>query len=209
VKRLAVFAALAIVVAGAGFSRSSFISHPLSIQASLAGAPSAGDSIEQERARVRFFEERLARDPMDIDILNRLSVLYLQRLRETGSFADLALASHAAATSLRTVPAVRNEAGLLSRAMAEFSSHEFAATRDDAKKLLGLDGTGTAYALLGDAYSELGEYSAADNAYHHLRRAVGESDENVATRRDARAWRSCADKTKSRWMLSRRRSQAS
>ncbi len=124
----------------------------------------------------------MARNPTDIDILNRLSALYLQRLRETGSFDDLALAARASTTSLRTVPAVRNEAGLLARAMAEFASHEFAQTRDDAQTLLGLDGTGTAYALLGDAYSELGQYAAADDAYDHLRRAVGESDENVATR---------------------------
>ncbi len=67
--------------------------------------------------------------------------------------------------------------------MAEFASHQFAAARDDARTLSRFDGTGTPYALLGDAYAELGNYPAAEDAYALLRRKNGDADENVATRR--------------------------
>jgi tetratricopeptide (TPR) repeat protein len=174
---------MAAVVAGAGFARMSFAAGPQRVATGLAGAPSAEESLAQSRASVSFFEHRLAVDPDDIDILNRLSGLYLQRLRETGSFSDLALALRASQTSLRVVPPVRNAAGLTSRAMAEFASHEFGPARDDAQMLLKVDGSGTGYALLSDADAELGDYPAAKAAFARLRRATGEGDENVATRR--------------------------
>ncbi len=122
-------------------------------------------------------------NPDDVDLLNRLSVLYLQRLRESGAFSDLELAVRTARRSLVIVPAVRNVPGLTSRAMAEFASHEFSSARDDARTLTSLDGSGTPFALLGDAYAELGDYGAAERAYAHLRQRNGDMDENVATRR--------------------------
>jgi len=149
----------------------------------LARAPSAAESAVQSRAQARFFEQRLAYDPDDVDLLNRLSALYLQRLRENGALSDLELALRTARRSLAVVPAVHNVPGLTSRAMAEFASHEFAAARDDARVLARLNGSGAPYALLGDAYAELGNYPAAEDAYARLRRRVGDMDENVATRR--------------------------
>jgi len=178
--RVCVFVALACAVFVALRLSGSFAPRP---EAPLAGAPTFAESSAQSRKRVLFFERRLARNPDDFDILNELSALYLQRLRETGSFSDLELARRAAFRSLAVVPPVRNVAGLESRAMAEFASHEFAAARDDARTLTRLDGSGTPYALLGDAYAELGDYRAADDAYARLRRQAGDRDENVATRR--------------------------
>ncbi len=121
----------------------------------LARAPSAAESAVQSRAQARFFEQRLAYDPDDVDLLNRLSALYLQRLRENGALSDLELALRTARRSLAVVPAVHNVPGLTSRAMAEFASHEFAAARDDARVLARLNGSGAPYALLGDAYASL------------------------------------------------------
>ena len=180
-QRAAIFALIAILVVCVAYAhRSVAIGSP--IESALSRAPGAAESSNQDRERVRYFEQRLARDPNDIDILNRLSSLYLQRLRETGEFSDLSLALRAARTSLASVPASRNQAGLVSRAMAEFSSHEFRAAREDAEQWATLDGTATPYALLGDAYAELGDYSAAGRAYDRLRRGVGAFDENVTTR---------------------------
>ncbi|MBC5810049.1 MAG: hypothetical protein GIW95_04220 [Candidatus Eremiobacteraeota bacterium] len=148
----------------------------------FASAASAADSAVQSRSQTLFFEQRLARNPDDVDLLNRLSALYLQRLRESGAFSDLELAVRTARRSRAVVPAVRNVPGLTSRAVAEFASHEFLAARDDARSLARLDGSGTPFALLGDAEAELGNYSASEAAYARLRRIIGATDENVATR---------------------------
>lgn len=134
----------------------------------------AAESSAQFAARVAFFEERLAHNPDDIDILNSLSTLYLQRLRETGSFSDLDLALRASRRSLRVVPPIRNVQGVMARASSEFASHEFAAARDDAQLLTHLEGNSIPYALLGDAEAELGNYHAAERAYTQLRRAAGQ-----------------------------------
>ncbi len=183
-KRAAVFVAVAGVVTGTARVRSSFAAKPIpSLAQALAVAPPAAESFAQSRERVFFFERRLSRDPDDIDVLNELSSLYLQRLRETGSFSDLALAQNSSRRSLDIVPSLRNVAGLTTRAMVEFASHEFVAARDDARRLTRLDGSGTPYALLGDAYAELGDYGAAEAAYARLQSAVGSADENVASRR--------------------------
>ncbi len=181
--RACVFAAIAVFVLGSIRVRDWFANETARSTSRLADAPSAAESALQSREQARFFELRLARNPDDIDLLNRLSALYLQRLRESGAFSDLELALRTARRSLSVVPAVRNVPGLTSRAMAEFASHQFAAARDDARTLARLDGSGTPYALLGDAYAELGNYHAAEDAYARLRRRIGDVDENVATRR--------------------------
>ncbi len=176
------FIAIAALFIGISLSRISAVSRASTLASQLRGAMPAAESSSQFAERVRFFEERLARNPDDIDILNSLSTFYLQRLRETGSFSDLDLARRASRRSLHVVPPIHNVQGVMSRASSEFASHEFAAARDDAQLLTHLEGNGTPYALLGDAEAELGNYQAAERAYAHLRRVAGESDENVATR---------------------------
>jgi len=182
-KRVFVFIAIAAVVLAATFPRTWFAEGPKNLSVAFADAPTSADAFEQLRDRVLFLEQRLSRDPDDIDVLNQLSALYLQRLRETGAFSDLELAKRVSRRSLAIVPAVRNVPGLTAQTMVEFASHEFAAALDDARTLATLDGSGTPYALLGDAYAELGNYHAAADAYARLRAFVGNSDENVATRR--------------------------
>lgn len=181
--RIAIFVAIAAVVVITALARTSFAVGAKSPSLVLAGVPTAADSFVQSRDRTLFLEHRLSLDPDEVDILNQLSASYLQRLRETGDFSDLELAKKASRRSLGIVPPVRNVAGLTARTMAEFASHDFVAARNDARMLATLDGSGTPYALLGDAYAELGDYGAAERAYTRLRTVVGNSDQNVATRR--------------------------
>jgi len=181
--RACVFAAIAVFILGSVRLRDWLATAPARASLSAARAPSAAESALRARAQTLYFEQRLARNPDDVALLNRLAALYLQRLRESGMFSDLYLALRASRRSLAVVPAIQNVPGLTSRAMAEFASHEFAAARDDARRLASLDGSGTPYALLGDAYAELGNYRAAEDAYARLRRKLGDMDENVATRR--------------------------
>jgi len=180
--RACVFAAIAVFVLGSFRLRDWLAERAAGSALMVAGAPSAADSALQSREQTTFFEQQLTHNPDDVDLLNRLSTLYLQRLRESGAFSDLELALRTARHSLEVVPSVRNVPGLTSRTMAEFASHQFAAARDDARTLARLDGSGTPYALLGDAYAELGNYPAAEDAYTRLRLRNGDMDENVATR---------------------------
>jgi tetratricopeptide (TPR) repeat protein len=114
---------------------------------------------------IRFLESRLASDPDDFTAWNRLAPLYLQRLRETGSLDYLILARRAVDRSLSINP----DRNLIARSIqcrVQFSSHEFAASRDIAKQLVTAEPNQPyAHMYLGDAYLELGDYAAAAESY--------------------------------------------
>src|SRR5262249_32982669 len=78
----------------------------------------------------------------------------------------LKLAAHAAHASLAALPAEHNSGGLAALAQVEFTSHEFAASRDHARRLTELEPEQAyPYQLLGDALVELGDYEEAKAAY--------------------------------------------
>src|SRR5713226_7235410 len=105
---------------------------------------------------IRFLENRIKRDPEDFIAHNKLASYYLQRVRETGDLTYLKLASHASRASLCTMPAERNVGGLTVLAQAEFTSHEFVASRDHAKRLTELEPDKSyPQLMLGDALFEL------------------------------------------------------
>ena len=120
----------------------------------------AYDSTE---SAIRFLEDRVKRDPDDIIAYNKLAGYYLQRLRETGGLNYLELASRAAHSSLKAVPAeIGNIAGLAALAQVEYAAHEFAEARDHAKQLIERDpGKSYPYQILSDSLLELGDYDEA------------------------------------------------
>ncbi len=123
---------------------------------------------------IRFLEKRIQRDPEDFIAHNKLASYYLQRVRETGDLAYLNLASHAARTSLATLPAEQNTGGLTALAQVEFTSHEFASSRDHAKRLAELEPEKSyPQQILGDALLELGEYDEAREAFRKMERMGG------------------------------------
>jgi tetratricopeptide (TPR) repeat protein len=180
--RATVFIILSFFVLGASRSRELWTSWHHTSSAPLLRVPSASDEAADSREVIAFLEARVRRDPGDADIYSKLAGLYLQQLRETGALGDLGLALQAAHKSLAIVPAVRNTDGLTSLALAEFASHDFRAARDHARQLAQLDGTGTPYAILGDALAELGDYGQAERAYKQMQQRSGGAQENVATR---------------------------
>ena len=134
--------------------------------ANAATAPS--DNVAVNEA-IRFLEDRVKRDPDDFIANNKLASEYLQRLRETGNVAYLDLASRAAKSSLKTLPAEQNKGGLSALIMTEFSSHDFAAARDNAKKLIELEpNKGYPFQFLCDALLELGQYDEAETAFRQM-----------------------------------------
>ena len=121
------------------------------------------------------------RDPEDTPAQNRLGSLYLQRLRQTGDHSCIVLAERAAAASLASVPAQQNAGALSLLAQARASSHRFAEARDLIEFLLGMSQKAELYGMLGDAYSELGDYDEASLAYESME-ALGPDDLGTLTR---------------------------
>ncbi len=118
-----------------------------------------------------FLEERVRRNPDDTTALNRLTGLYIRRVRETGSIDYLRLADRDARLSLAALPAEENLGGLLMRARVDFESHEFAAARDAGRTLTRQAADkSTSFAILGDAFLELGDYDEASAAYDQMQK---------------------------------------
>ncbi|CAN5418540.1 hypothetical protein BH18ACI1_BH18ACI1_04430 [soil metagenome] len=123
---------------------------------------------------IRFLEDRIKHDPEDFIALNKLSAEYIQRLRETGDITYLNLASRAAHASLEVLPAEQNKGGLVALTQVEYSSHDFAAARDHAAKLIQLEpNKGYLYQMLGDALLELGQYEEAKAVFRQMEKLGG------------------------------------
>ncbi len=135
---------------------------------SAAALPSDADATEKT---IRFLEDRVSRDHDDFIAYNKLAGYYLQRQRDTGSLSFLDLAFRAARSSLVAMPAEQNLGGLTALAQAENISHDFAASRDHALKLVKLDsGKSYPYQMLGDALLELGDYDQANAAFLEMKK---------------------------------------
>jgi pentatricopeptide repeat protein len=125
-------------------------------------------------ASIRFYAERVKRDPGDFNAQNRLADYHLQRLRETNNASDLEAAMRAAQASMATVPGVRNLSGLIALAQAEQFAHDFGAARDLGLRLVKLiPNKEYSYEILTDALLELGEYDKADAAVREMKRYGG------------------------------------
>lgn len=125
-------------------------------------------------ATIHFLENRIKRDPEDFIAYNKLAMTYLQRVRETGDVTYLNLAARAAHASLAVLPPEQNTAGLTALAQVEYSSHDFSAARDHAKRLADLEPRkGYPFQILGDALLELGEYDQAVAAFRQMEQFGG------------------------------------
>ena len=121
-------------------------------------------------------------DPENFAVQNMLSGYYLKLVRESGDHAYLSRAAGAARASLTALPAEANPGGVAALAQAEAASHNFAAARDHARRLVEIaPDQGYPYEILGDALLELGDYKGAAAAYKPVLQRVGAST-SIATR---------------------------
>ncbi len=129
---------------------------------------------ERLAANIAFFEGRVA-ETNDSLSYNRLTALYLQRLRETGDVSDVRRAETSATRSLEVAPG--QYAGLVALAQVRIAQHEFTAAETAAREALALaPSRADAQAVLGDALMALGRYDAAGDAYRtFLEKAPGSS----------------------------------
>jgi tetratricopeptide (TPR) repeat protein len=120
---------------------------------------------------LRFLEDRVKNDPGDFTAQNLLASRYLDLLRNTGEDEWLAKARRASETSVNSVPAEVNTAGLGALGRVQLASHEFSAARNSARRLVKIaPQKATGFAILGDALLELGDYGEAAEAYKELAR---------------------------------------
>ena len=110
------------------------------------------------------------RNPKDSQAFAALGAAYFQRARETGDIGDYQLAEDSLNKSLDLVSADFSADNALGT-MAEvcMGEHRFSDALHYAQKALSL-GTGdvSPFAIVGDAYADMGEYDKAANAYGRL-----------------------------------------
>jgi tetratricopeptide (TPR) repeat protein len=111
---------------------------------------------------IRFFEDRVRRDPDDFIAWNQLADRYQRQLRRTGNDRFIRLMREAAEKSLEAVPAAQNPGGLAALSQAQLTAHRFAEARTTAEQLREIQpGKPRALELLTDAALELGQYEDA------------------------------------------------
>jgi len=112
----------------------------------------------------------VARNPKDAEGFAGLGAAYSQRARETGDVSDYQLAEAALTKSLDLVSAdFSADTALGTMAEVCMGEHRFADALSYAQKALSL-GTGdvSPFAIVGDAYADMGQYDKAADAYRRL-----------------------------------------
>ena len=170
----------------------------------LLGILTAGSAAQQVKStlppakitdeRIRFFQERLARDPDYYANYNRLASAYAQKARETGDISYYELAEKSLKKSLE-LESTHSEAAEAFTQLGgvQFAEHRFSETAATAERALSLEDDPAARALAGDAQLEMGYYAAAEASFALL--AAGPDNQPhpgrdylSATRRASLAW---------------------
>jgi len=114
--------------------------------------------------------ERLAEtNPDDVAVWNKIADARLRLLSSTGDLANLARAAAAVERSLKISTPEFNRAGLALRTRVELASHRFKEAQQSAQQLRAIM-PDSAYplGLLGDAYLNLGNYSACERVWNEM-----------------------------------------
>ncbi len=124
-----------------------------------------------ETARViRSAQAVVARNPKDASAYAALGAAYFQRARETGDVSDYQFAEQSLSKSLELVSAdFSADTALATLAEVCMGEHRFADALNYALKALSLGaGDVSPFAIVGDAYADMGEYEKAAAAYSRL-----------------------------------------
>ena len=123
-------------------------------------------------SNIAFFEDRVA-ETKDSLSYNRLTNLYLQRVRETGDVSDVRRAELSATKSLEAAPG--DYAGLVNMALVRIAQHDFESAAALASQAHAIIPTrADALAILGDAQMAVGKYDEASENYRiYLEKAPG------------------------------------
>lgn len=119
---------------------------------------------------IQFYQARAAKDHNNPLNYSSLGAAYVQKTRETGDVTYYDLAEKALKQALKLRPDDRIATTVTTRlALVSLAKHQFQDALASAQKALDL-GTGQLfpYAIVGDAYFEMGEYEKASLAYSKM-----------------------------------------
>ncbi|MGA3193583.1 MAG: tetratricopeptide repeat protein [Terriglobales bacterium] len=120
--------------------------------------------------QIQTWQERAKRAPLDYKGYDELGVAYLQKARETGDISYYDLAEQTLKRALELAPPdFRSADPQVHMALVYMGEHRFSDAIALAQKAIG-SGAGNlaAFALEGDAYTDMGEYDEAIAAYNTM-----------------------------------------
>jgi tetratricopeptide (TPR) repeat protein len=131
------------------------------VQPSVAASSATDKQIQTLQSRVREF-------PADFAAYDGLGSAFFQKARETGDIAYYDLAEQTLKKSLHLAPKDFREADpLVHMALVCMGEHRFTDALANAQKAISLgSGNLAAFAIEGDAYTDMGEYDEAAAAYN-------------------------------------------
>jgi tetratricopeptide (TPR) repeat protein len=131
-------------------------------------APFAG-ATETDR-QVETLQGRIKKTPGDFSQYDQLGAAYLQKARETGDISYYDLAERTLQKSLDLAPQdFRAAEPLVHMCLVYMGEHRFSDVLVDAQKAIGLgSGNLAAFAVEGDAFTDMGDYDEAAAAYRAL-----------------------------------------
>ncbi len=139
---------------------------------SFAGRMSAETpSVSETDKRIQTLQERAKLPSADFAVYDELGLAYLQKARETGDFAYFNLAEKSLTKCLSAVPNDFHAADpLVHMALLYMGEHNFTSALSYSQKAIALGaGNLPAFAIEGDAYTDMGKYDDAAAAYNSLR----------------------------------------
>lgn len=153
-KGIAAALGAAIIAAGLAYG------HPRRVTAAPPAPPIRTES-EIRSLDIDFYERRIAEDTFSAADRSRLAALYLQRARETGSYADYGRAAELARRSLALRESHNAETYVLLTS-ALLAKHDFREALAEARRLYATDTTSASHAaLLAEVELEVGDYASS------------------------------------------------
>lgn len=149
----------------------------------LCGAPvwsqtASSETITSSRARpvsqtdqqIQALQDRVKSEPSDYAGYDGLGAAYFQKARETGDITYYSLAEQTGRKAIDLAPPdFRSADPLVHMALVYMGEHRFSEALAYAQSAIGTgSGNLAAFAIAGDAYTDMGDYSEAATAYNSL-----------------------------------------
>ena len=137
--------------------------------------------VSETDRKIQSLQERAKLSADDFHVYDDLGLAYLQKARETGDVEYFDLAEKALTKCLAMVPRdFRAADPLVHMALLYMGEHNFTGALEYSQKAIGLGaGNLPAFAVEGDAYTDMGKYEEAATAYKTLR-SLGTAVESPA-----------------------------
>jgi tetratricopeptide (TPR) repeat protein len=141
-------------------------------KAQVRSVPYPAATISSTDTQIAALQDRVRQAPGDYSGYNQLGSAFFQKARETGDIAYYDLAEQSLKTSLDLVPRnFRAADPLVHMSLVYMGEHRFTDVIAYSQKAIALgSGNLAAFAVEGDAYTDMGEYEKASDAYNTVQK---------------------------------------